>query len=374
MRIEAFRLTRFEFPRDRVVGDSQVEVDEVHLAALELIDGAGNVGLGFAQSLFHPFPAEGEIERLFATEAWHGLEGQPASAIVHAVRRPRGGNLRRMTLPFEEAIQQAAWDLLAKQAGLPLWQMLGARRKCVPAYASGLDYHLSDNEFQAFFARAAGDGYRAFKIKVGHPELERDIHRLDLLKKAVGTDVTIMVDANEAWSAKVALRSLAAMEAAGHDIFWVEDPVLRNDFDGLRLIQANCQRTLVNAGEYLDLSGKRALLQAGALDMLNVHGNITDVMRIGWLAADMGVPISLGNSFLEIGLCAALALPDTNWIEYSYQNFDHLVEKTFEVRDGQMWASDAPGHGLTLLQSLNGAQKDRRQPRDTQPATAAHGR
>ena len=253
-----------------------------------------------------------------------------------------------MTLPFEDAIQQAAWDLVAKRMELPLWRILGARRRQVPTYASGLDYHLPDDEFGAFFARAAQDGHRAFKIKVGHPDLERDIHRLDLLKKAVGTDVTVMVDANEAWCPKTALRSLNAMEAAGHDIFWVEDPVLRNDFDGLRFIKANCKSTLVNAGEYLDISGKRSLLQAGALDILNVHGNLSEVMRIGWLAADMGVPITVGNTFLEIGLNAALALPDTAWMEYSYQNFAHLVESTFEIRDGSLWGSDNPGHGLVL--------------------------
>ena len=348
MRIAGFRFTRFEFPRDRVVGDSQVRADKVHLAALELVNDAGISGLGFVQTLLHPLPAEDEIERLFREEAWLEVEGQPAVAVINAVRRPRGGNLRRMTLPFEDAIQQAAWDLVAKEMDLPLWKVLGAKRTRVPTYASGLDFHLSDDDFEAFFKNAAQDGHRAFKIKVGHPDPERDIHRLDLLKKAVGNDVTVMVDANEAWCPKGALRNLNAMEAAGHDIFWIEDPVLRNDFEGLRFIKSECKSTLVNAGEYLDISGKRSLLQAGALDILNVHGNFSEVMRLGWLASDMGIPISVGNTFLEIGINAALALPDTAWIEFSYQNFSHLVETTFEMRDGFMWGSEEPGHGLAL--------------------------
>jgi len=62
----------------------------------------------------------------------------------------------------------------------------------------------------------------------------------------------------------------------------------------------------------------------------------------------MGVPVSLGNSFLEIGVNMALALPEVDWLEYSYQNFDHLVETTYPMRDGFIWGSEAPGHGLVL--------------------------
>ena len=67
---------------------------------------------------------------------------------------------------------------------------------------------------------------------------------------------------------------------------------------------------------------------AGGTDILNVHGQVTDVMRIGWLAAEMGIPVSLGNTFLEVGVHMACALPEVEWLEYSFQNFDHLVDET----------------------------------------------
>ena len=67
---------------------------------------------------------------------------------------------------------------------------------------------------------------------------------------------------------------------------------------------------------------------AGGTDILNVHGQVTDVMRIGWLAAELGIPVSLGNTFLEVGVHMACALPEVEWLEYSFQNFDHLVEQT----------------------------------------------
>ena len=62
MRLADFRVTRFQFRRDRVIGDSQVRIDQVHVAALELFAESGEVGLGFVFSLFHPLPDEAEIE------------------------------------------------------------------------------------------------------------------------------------------------------------------------------------------------------------------------------------------------------------------------------------------------------------------------
>lgn len=348
VQISEFRITRFQFPRDRVIGDSQVRADEVHLATLELIGEKGESGLGFMQSLFHPLPAEAEIERVFREECWPSIEGQHAEALAHAVRRPRGGNVRRLGLPFEEALQHAVWDLFAKSVRLPLWKLLGAQRRDMCAYASGLDYHLSDADFEKLFAQAAAQGFRAFKIKVGHPEIERDLHRLALLKRVITPGSLVMVDANEAWTPKQAVRNLLLMQQAGHDIYWVEDPVLREDFAGLKLIQDQCGPTLVNAGEYLDATGKRKLLEARVCDLINVHGQVTDVMRVGWLAADMGAKITMGNTFLEVGVNMALALPGVDWLEYSFQNFEHLVEQPYEIREGRISGAEAPGHGLVI--------------------------
>ncbi|MEO6299881.1 MAG: mandelate racemase/muconate lactonizing enzyme family protein, partial [Paracoccaceae bacterium] len=230
MTLTQFRITRFQFARDRVIGDSQVAADDVNCAALELISASGAVGLGFIQTLFTPLPDQTEIERIFAAEVWPWLEGQPAIALVHRVNRPRGGNQRATSLPFHEALQVALWDMAAQEVGMPLHKLLGSRRVSVKAYASGLDFHLSDEAFQSLFAHAASLGYRAFKIKVGHPEFDRDLHRLDLLKAVIPAGSDVMIDSNEAWGAKEAVVKLAAIERAGHRLLWSEDPILRHDF------------------------------------------------------------------------------------------------------------------------------------------------
>ncbi|MGO4197657.1 mandelate racemase/muconate lactonizing enzyme family protein [Rhizobium sp. YAF28] len=348
MSLSHFRITRFQFARDRVIGDSQVRADETNVAALELISDTGEVGLGFIQTLFYPLPDQAEIEAVFESEVWPTIKGEKAIGLVHRVNRPRGGNQRAYSLPFHEALQVALWELGAKQAGMPLHRLLGSRRNRVRAYASGLDFHLSDDAFSALFAHAASIGYTAFKIKVGHPDFARDLRRLELLKKVVPEGSQIMIDPNEAWSSKEALVKLTAIRDAGHDLLWVEDPILRHDFEGLQTLRHAVNWTQINSGEYLDLSGKRILLDHHGTDILNVHGQVTDVMRIGWLAAELGVPVSLGNTFLEIGVHMAVALPEVEWLEYSFQNFDHLVETPIEIRDGFAYAPDRLGHGLVL--------------------------
>lgn len=351
MRIAEYRITRFQYARDRVIGDSQVRIDTTNVAALELIADNGKVGLGFVGNLFQPLPAQSEIERIFAAEVWPGLEGQLPMALVHRIGRPRGGNQRGHGLPFGEAIQVALWDLAAKQVDLPLHRLLGSQRERVEAYASGLDFHLSDEDFVALFGHADALGYRAFKIKVGHPDFAWDLHRIELLKKTVRPGALVMIDANEAWGAKEAIVKMEAIRAAGHDLLWVEDPILRNDFEGLRLLRQSVGWTMINSGEYLDVTGKRQLLAEEGTDILNVHNQVTDVMRIGWLAAELGIPVSLGNTFLETGVHMACALPEVQWLEYSFQNYDHLVEQPVEIRDGWAYAPDRPGHGLVLSET-----------------------
>jgi L-alanine-DL-glutamate epimerase-like enolase superfamily enzyme len=348
MRIKDFTLTRFQYARDRIIGDSQVRIAHSHVVTLELHADTGATGLGFGLSLAHPLPRLAELQRSFREEAWPALAGQPPASLVHRVTRPRGGNQRRFTLPFAEAINQALWDLAAKQADLPLYRYLGGTNPRVPVYASGLDFHLTDSEYVEFFRQAQALGHRAFKIKVGHHDVAWDLRRLGLLRDTVGGLAPVMVDANEAWTPKDAVRRLDIYRRAGFDILWIEDPCLRDDFAGLREIRLAAPWVLVNSGEYLDLRGKRRLLEERGADILNVHGLISDTMRAGWLAAEHGVRVSLGNTMLEIGVHLAAALPEVDWLEYSFQNYQHLVDEPFAIRDGHITAHDRPGHGLTL--------------------------
>jgi L-alanine-DL-glutamate epimerase-like enolase superfamily enzyme len=363
--IRDFTVTRFAFPRDRVIGDSQVGFDTCNVAVLELRDADGRIGTGWLLNLFTALPDRAELERVFRTEAMPGLLSQHPVSLIHRIGRPRGGNQKSLPHNFGEAIDQALWDLAAQQAGLPLYRYLGGSDPRVRAYASGLDFHLTDAQYVQFFAQAKGLGFDAFKIKIGHPDLAWDLKRLRLLKEAVGPNPTIMVDANEAWTPKQAIRALHAYRDAGHDILWIEDPCLRDDFVGLRQVGEAVPWTHLNTGEYLDLSGKRRLIEARAVDYMNVHGKMSDVMRACWLAAEYGVRVTLGNTFLEVGVHLAAALPEADWIEYSFQNYKHMTASPVRFENGYAIAPDVPGHGLGLSDVAR---------RDHAVATVAEGR
>ena len=259
-----------------------------------------------------------------------------------------------MSLPFEEAINQACWDLAA-QAGGPA-ALSPARRQtiraCAPTRAVSISTSATSTT-QRFFAEAAAQGYRGFKIKVGHPDLDWDLHRLELLREAVGGTRA------RSWSTPTRpgrrarrCAGLMPIRRAGFDIFWVEDPCLRDDFDGLREIRSGAPWVHVNSGEYLDLRGKRKLIEARGVDILNVHGHVTDVMRAGWLAAEHGIPVSLGNTMLELGVHMAAALPNVGLARIFVPELQSSRRASrFAMRDGYAIAPDRPGHGLMLSEA-----------------------
>lgn len=357
-RIEKFTLTRFVVDLDRTIGDSQISTESLWIGVLELEDNLGHVGTGFFHAVDRPLPSLVELEHTFEHELGTDLIGANPFAWVNEIRRPRGGNLRPCI--FHPSVEQAMWDLQGQILELPLHRLLGSQRDKVRAYASGLEYHLEDDEVSAFYAGAKAAGFSAYKVKVGHPELDRDIRRLKLVQDVVGSDGLLMADANEAWSPKEAVRRLHAFRDAGISLYWIEDPCLRHDFDGLRSVSRATPFTLVNGGEYLDLAGKRHLIEQRAVDIVNVHGSINDAMRIGWLAAEHGLPVTVGNSDFEIGVHLAAALPEVEWLEYSFLPYEHLLAEPIRFEDGYALLPDAPGHGLRLSAS---ARKEHARPK-----------
>ena len=133
----------------------------------------------------------------------------------------RGVVLRAMS-----AIDIALWDANAKAAQLPLYRYLGAARgETVPAYASG-GYYLPGKSEQDLAAECAGyvdAGYTAVKIKVGRVDARADAARIAAARAAVGDEVELFADANNAWpDAASAIRAIRRWDE--YDLGWVEEP------------------------------------------------------------------------------------------------------------------------------------------------------
>lgn len=347
--LQGFKITRFEFPRDRHIGDSQVSVPDVNwVGTVELFDAAGASGLGFFCTLFEPLPPASFLTDYFQRVLWPGLAGQVPEALLNRVTRPRGGNIRAAQWDLAEAVELALWDLAAKRVQLPLFRLLGGTRARQKAYASGLCFHFSDQQLHDFYAAARRDGYGAYKIKVGHPELSWDLRRLQVIVETVGPEARLMVDANEAWSESEAVRRLRAYAEAGFDIHWVEDPLLRFDFAGLRELRQHLGAVKVNAGEYLSADDRLALLAARAVDIMNINGQIGDGLRVGRACAAAGIPVSIGNTLMNVGAHLAAALPEVDMVEDSRLNWNAILERPYPIEQGEYVLPETPGHGLSV--------------------------
>jgi L-alanine-DL-glutamate epimerase-like enolase superfamily enzyme len=134
------------------------------------------------------------------------------------------------------ALDVALWDLKAKANGEPLWRTLGASTRRVKVYASGIDLSLSDEELRVFYLNMAKKGIASGKLKVGlQPEADR--RRLQIMYDALATsgrEPELMVDSNEYWSPKQAIRHIRAFEKH-FDLTWAEEPA-QVGLSGLRTV------------------------------------------------------------------------------------------------------------------------------------------
>ena len=344
--ITDYKLHRARLELAPPIGDSQVEFTVHWLTVLELIAEGGLIGVGFDLQQGKPTPALAELESQFQYNMWPALRGANPFTEALRITRPRGGNVGAATLPL--AVETATWDLVGKTVNLPLYRLLGGTDPEVPAYGSTLDFHLTDDEFRTRLGDFKNMGFRGIKIKVGHPDVDWDLKRMAIAREIMGRDVDLMIDANEAWSPKEAIRRSQVYKDEGFQLFWIEDPITREDYSGYAQLRGAIPFTRINTGEYLGFSGKRRLLEVGGVDVLNIHGSIGMSRAAAHLAGDFGIPVAMGNTIMEIGVHLAASLPEVLYLEFSDLAWNKLAKDPIEFADGKATAPDRPGHGIEL--------------------------
>lgn len=344
--LASYKLHRLRLPLAMPIGDSQVFFDVHWMTVLELITSDGLTGVGFDLQQGCPTPALAQLTAQFEYNMWPALRGANPFGEALRISRPRGGNVGAAILPL--AVETALWDLAGKALDLPLYRLLGGKNPEVPAYGSTLDFHLSDDDFRRRLGDFKRMGFGGIKIKVGHPDVEWDLRRLGIARDVMGASADIMVDANEAWSPKEAIRRSRIYRDSGFDIYWIEDPITREDYAGYAQLRGEIPFTRINTGEYLGFSGKRRLLEAGGVDVLNIHGSIGASRAAAHLAGDFGIPVSLGNTLLELGVHLAASLPEVLYLEFSDLTWNKVAKEPIKFANSKAIAPDRPGHGIEL--------------------------
>jgi D-galactarolactone cycloisomerase len=249
-------------------------------------------------------------------------------------------------------IDIALWDLCARRAGEPLWRYLGGGQDEVGVYASGLNPDRPEDLAAARFE----EGYRAFKLKVGFGE-ERDVANLAALRKLLGPDLPLMVDANQGWSLEQALHMARRLEPFG--LGWLEEP-LRADRPWPEW-QALAQSTAIPLAGGENIAGMQAFeaaLEASPLSVLQPDlakwGGISGCWPVIERAQRAGLrycPHFLGGG---IGLLASahvlVAAGGTGMLEIDANPNPlrtQLCGGLAQVRDGRARLGTLPGLGIT---------------------------
>ncbi|WBB80996.1 mandelate racemase/muconate lactonizing enzyme family protein [Micromonospora sp. WMMD882] len=346
MRITGYRTLTTVQEWGRPVGDANgVFADGVVPVPIVLVDtDEGITGFGLGPHV--------EIERIFAA-----IEGEDPRAVTtlydrmlrHTFKAGHAGPV----FGTIGALDTALWDIKAQAAGEPLWRLLGGRDRRVPAYASGLDIGLTDDELAATYQVYARHGLRAAKLK-GGLDVERDRERLSLVRDVLagvgrGPRPGLMLDVNEVWSRKQAVRYVCELERA-LDLIWIEEPVRRWDAEGLAAVGRGVRASVATGENLTGLEQYRPLLAAGAVDIVQMAAvwGVTHFLRVSALAHAHDLPVSpIGNS--PVGLLhAATSVP--NHLTSELQDLHAPVGVTIDlhVEDGAFVLGDTPGLGVRV--------------------------
>ena len=261
-----------------------------------------------------------------------GGGGAPAGLVTRAV----------------SAIDVCLWDIKGKAAGLPVYMLLGGYRDTVPTYASGFLWRTYDlGRLKEKGAELVEEGFKAMKFRMGAEDsAQKEIARLQVMRETVGDDVDLMLDINQGWDVNQSIS--IGREFANYNLFWLEDPVQHQDFEGMARI-ADALDTPIASGEYhYGIVPFRWLLEHRSIDIVMVDlmraGGITGWMKVAHMAEAFDLPI-VSHLATEVLAHAVAAVPNGLTVEHMPWSFELFTEEP-NVVNGEIVLSQKPGLGI----------------------------
>jgi D-galactarolactone cycloisomerase len=266
------------------------------------------------------------------------------------------------------AVDIALWDLKGKITNLPLWALMGGKRRDrVVPYATGLYRRGGANEIGLLVDEAVSyveRGFRAVKLKIGFGR-DYDLAAVKAVRNAIGDDIELKVDANHAYNASSAIDLGRRIEA--YNIDWFEEPVPPEDIEGYREVKSALSIPVAGGEAEYTRFGFHRLFQARAVDIAQpdctVTGGVSEFLNIVALATVHNIqcyPHVWGSAVaLYTGLHCALTLPDFPPRLYPSEarlEFDQtanvfrdsLAGAPLRMKDGYVDAPDGPGLGIEI--------------------------
>lgn len=267
----------------------------------------------------------------------------------------RGVGRKGLSFCAISAMDIALWDLKGKMLGLPLFRLLGGTKTQIPCYASGGWTSYSVEELVAEALKMKEAGYKYIKIKVGvdgGTNINKDAERIKAVRAAIGPDIGIMIDANNAFTSAIALKLAQKIEDA--DILFFEEPVFADDLPGLARFRSQSKIPCASGEHEYTRYGARDLIANGCIDYLQADvtrcGGITEVRKMIAFAQAYNILYAPhGFDLLHGHLLSAYS--NGAFLESLFM-FNSLIETTFldapEPVNGVMTLPEKPGLGLEL--------------------------
>ena len=353
VKITGVRTKLFEMQLDRPLGDANSPQGRNRMSALAVYvdsdEGVTGISLGSpgARSHIHAM-----VNDLLVGHDPRGVRGLWKKMVDFVFK---GGN-RGVASDAISALDVALWDLKAKLNDEPLWKTLGASTRRVRAYASGIDLCLSDGEIFNFYREMASLGVSAGKLK-GGLDRDADLRRLGIMREALarsGKKPDLLLDVNEYWSPKQAIRNIQAIEER-YELVWVEEPARRWDYRGLRQV-SRAIKAAVATGENLDdVSEFMPLVANEAVDVLNIgsgSSGITGAMQVADLAYAFELPVTMMNCPGNYMAHLAAALPNHWMMEVVGAGREKALKVDNHIEDGWIVLGDKPGLGIEFDEQM----------------------
>jgi L-alanine-DL-glutamate epimerase-like enolase superfamily enzyme len=253
-----------------------------------------------------------------------------------------------ITVFCQSAVDIALWDIVGKRAGLPLYRLWGKTRGEVEAYGSGVWRGLSRDAMIARAKMFTGMGMKAIKMQAAHIRPWReDVKNVFAMREALGPDVEIMIDINMGWDAATAIQAGHYFDEA--DLYWMEEPVVCEDFDGYRRVAAALKTRVVGGETHYTRYDMRPFFTNPSTPILQpdpMRGGFTELRKIAATADTWGITIA-PHLFQELMVHLLCSIPNASYLEYMDWNDDLWVNPAIPV-NGKLKPLEVPGHGMAF--------------------------
>ena len=267
-------------------------------------------------------------------------------------------------------LEVALWDLMGQITEQPLWKLLGGRDQKVRLYAStGERKGAKERAESAVWLKELG--FPALKIRMHAPNPREDLSVIQAVRQAVGSDIAILVDANQAWQMpgdesaywdyKTALWVAQALDDL--DAFWLEEPLHRHDYEGLASLRRRVRVRIAGGEGNREFATLRGYLKHGSLDVYQPDVVwSTGILRARQIASEIQAagavysPHTWGDGLVLLAnLHVAAAVSKAPFIEYPFdppgwtpERRDFILPSPIQAGDGYVTLPDTPGLGVKI--------------------------